>query len=111
GVEEERASVHNGGAKKSPNAVRKHFYNLYQGDYEVRMADLGNIQAGATIQDTYAALRTVVEELVKQDILPIIIGGGQGLTYAQYRGYEGLEQRVEVAVVAARFALDQCSVA
>src|SRR5690606_39207977 len=59
GVEEERASVNNGGTKKSPDAVRKHFYNLYQGDYEVRMADLGNIQACATIQDTYAALKTV----------------------------------------------------
>src|SRR5690606_40659994 len=52
GVEEDRASVQNGGAKKSPNAVRKHFYNLYQGDYDVRIADLGNIQAGADRKST-----------------------------------------------------------
>src|SRR5690606_20586246 len=107
GAEEERASIHNGGTKKSPNAVRKHFYNLYQGDYDVRLADLGNILAGATIQDTYIALKTVVEELIKKDILPVIIGGGQDLTYAQYTGYEGLEQRVEVAVIDVRFDLDQ----
>ena len=107
GVEEERGSVNNAGTKKSPNAVRKHLYNLYQGDYNVRITDLGNIKAGETIQDTYFALRTVVEELVKNNILPIIIGGGQDLTYAQYMAYEGLEQRVEVAVIDGRFDLDQ----
>ncbi|MEJ5055044.1 formimidoylglutamase [Sphingobacterium sp. MYb382] len=107
GVEEERGSVNNAGTKKSPNAVRKHLYNLYQGDYTIRITDLGNIKAGETIQDTYFALKTVVEELVKQNILPIIIGGGQDLTYAQYTAYEGLEQRVEVAVIDGRFDLDQ----
>lgn len=110
GVEEERGAIGNAGTKKSPNAVRKHLYNLYQGDYSVRIADLGNIQAGATIQDSYFALKTVVEELVKQDILPIIIGGGQDLTYAQYIGYEALEQRVEVAVIDSKFDLDQAHI-
>lgn len=107
GVMEERGSVNNEGTKKSADAVRRYFYSLYQGDYQVRIADLGNIQAGATIRDTYFALKTVVEELVKNDIVPVIIGGGQDLTYAQYLGYEGLEQRVEVAVIDAKFDLDQ----
>lgn len=107
GVMEDRAAANNSGSRKSPDAVRKHFYNLYQGGYQVRMADLGNIAPGATIEDTYFALKTVVEELVKNDIVPIIIGGGQDLTYAQYTGYENLEQRVEVAVVDAKLDLDQ----
>jgi arginase family enzyme len=71
------------------------------------MVDLGNIKAGNEISDTYAALKLTVEELIKQDIVPIIIGGGQDLTYAQYRGYQDLEQKVEVAVVDSRFDLDQ----
>lgn len=107
GVEEERGAVNNSGTKKSANAVRKYFYNLYQGDYNVKIADLGNIKAGESLKDTYFAIKTVVEELVKQDIVPVIIGGGQDLTYAQYMGYEGLEQRVEVAVIDSRFDLDQ----
>lgn len=107
GVEEERGAVNNEGTKKSANAVRKYLYNLYQGDYNVKIADLGNIKAGESLTDTYFAIKTVVEELVKQDIVPIIIGGGQDLTYAQYMGYEGLEQRVEVAVIDSRFDLDQ----
>ena len=107
GVEEDRASVGNRGSAKAPNAVRKHLYQLYQGDYNTKIVDLGNIKAGASINDTYTALKLVVEELVKYDILPIIIGGGQDLTYAQYKGYQELEQKVEVAIIDAKFDLDQ----
>lgn len=107
GVEEDRAAVNNKGTAKAPNAVRKHLYDLYQGDYKTRIVDFGNIKAGESINDTYAALKLVVEELVKKDILPIIIGGGQDLTYAQYRGYQDLEQRVEVAIIDSKFDLDQ----
>lgn len=109
GVEEDRGAIGNKGTAKAPNAVRKHLYELYQGDYNVSLVDLGNIKPGNRIEDTYAALRLVVEELVKYDILPIIIGGGHDLTYAQYRGYEDLEQRVEVAIIDAKFDLDQAS--
>lgn len=109
GVEEDRGAIGNKGAAKAPNAVRKHLYELYQGDYNVSIADLGNIKPGNRIEDTYAALKLVIEELVKYDILPIIIGGGHDLTYAQYRGYEDLEQRVEVAIIDAKFDLDQAS--
>jgi len=107
GVEEDRASLNNNGTDKAPDAVRKHLYALYQGDYKMNIVDLGNIKAGNTIQDTYVALKSVVEELVKENILPIIIGGGQDLTYAQYLGYQNLERKIELAIIDARFDLDQ----
>ncbi|MFU1857889.1 formimidoylglutamase [Sphingobacterium sp. NGMCC 1.201703] len=107
GVQEDRASVNNNGAAKAPDAVRKHLYTLYQGDYKMNIVDLGNIKAGNTIQDTYVALKSVVEELVKANILPIIIGGGQDLTYAQYLGYQNLERKIELAIVDSRFDLNQ----
>lgn len=107
GVEEERGSINNQGTKKAPDAVRKHLYNLYHGDYKVRIADLGNIKPGQSIKDTYVALKNILEELIKKDIVPVVIGGGQDLTYAQYTAYEELEQRVEVAVIDSKFDLDQ----
>jgi arginase family enzyme len=107
GVEEDRASMNNNGTDKAPDAVRKHLYALYQGDYKMNIVDLGNIKAGNTIQDTYIALKSVVEELVKENILPIIIGGGQDLTYAQYLGYQNLERKIELAIIDARFDLDE----
>ncbi|WP_448139409.1 formimidoylglutamase [Sphingobacterium siyangense] len=107
GVEEDRASMNNNGTDKAPDAVRKHLYALYQGDYKMNIVDLGNIKAGNKIQDTYIALKSVVEELVKENILPIIIGGGQDLTYAQYLGYQNLERKIELAIIDARFDLDE----
>ena len=107
GVLDDRMAIGNTGCSRAANAVRQQLYPLYQGDYKLRLADLGNIKAGETVTDTYAAVKTVCEELIRAGILPIIIGGGQDLTYAQYLGYEKLEQKVEVALVDSRFDLDQ----
>ena len=32
----------------------------------LKLADIGNIKAGATLSDTYAALKTVVRELIAE---------------------------------------------
>src|SRR3569833_3018733 len=58
------------------------------------------------VTDTYFALETVVNELVLKDIIPVIIGGGQDLTYAQYMAYEALEQKVDLVIVDSHFNLD-----
>lgn len=109
GVEDGRNAVNNSGCGLAPDYVREKLYQLNEGSYNTRIADLGNIKAGATVTDTYFALKTVVEELIKKDILPVIIGGGQDLTYAQYMGYENLEQRVDLVVVDSHFDLDEDS--
>jgi len=71
--------------------------------WNTQLADLGNIKPGKTIEDTYFAVANVVHELVKNNIIPIIIGGGQDLTYAQFKGYEKLEQAVNLVVVDNKF--------
>lgn len=107
GVLDDRMAIGNRGCAEAAHAVRNYLYTLYQGDYNVRLADLGNIRAGETVTDTYAAVKTVVSELIRDGIVPIILGGGQDITYAQYLGYEPLEQKVEVSVIDSRFDLDQ----
>jgi len=105
GVMDDRAAVSNEGCALGPDYFREQFYQLNEGPYQTRIADLGNIKAGASISDTYVAVKTVVTELLKLNIVPVIIGGGQDLTYAQYLGYEDLEQRVDLVVVDSRFDL------
>ena len=107
GVEESRNSAGNEGCAAAPDYVREKLYRLNAGNYAVKIADLGNIKQGAEVTDTYVALKTVVEELVRKDILPIIIGGSQDLTYAQYMGYEKLEQRVDLVVIDSHFDLEE----
>ncbi|MDF2433305.1 MAG: formiminoglutamase [Mucilaginibacter sp.] len=107
GVQEDRNAVNNSGCALAPDYVREKLYLLNEGSYNTKIVDLGNIRQGATVTDTYIALKTVVSELVKKDIIPVIIGGGQDLTYAQYMAYEDLEQKVDLVIVDSRFNLDE----
>jgi len=107
GVKDDRGAVHNNGCSLAPDYFREQFYLLNEGQVNAKIVDLGNIIAGQEISDTYFALKTVVAELVKLNIVPIIIGGGQDLTYAQYMGYEHLEQKVDLLVVDNRFDIDE----
>lgn len=99
GVEEDRNSVSNEGCALAPDYVRDKLYQLYQGSYKVRIADLGNIKRGNKVEDTYFALSYVVAQLVKEGIIPVIIGGSQDLTFANYRAYEELKQTINMVVV------------
>ena len=106
GVQEDRNAINNPGCALAPDYVREKLYLLNEGGYPTKIVDLGNIKQGETVTDTYFALKTVVNELIRKDILPIIIGGGQDLTYAQYLAYETLEQKVDLVVIDPRFDLD-----
>lgn len=106
GVLEDRNAINNQGCALGPDYIREKFYSLFQGGYNIKLADLGNIKAGNTVSDTYFAVKTVVAELIKKNILPIIIGGGQDITFAQYQAYEALEQKVDVVVIDPKFDLD-----
>ncbi len=106
GVLEDRNAVNNEGCAMAPDVVREKLYTLYEGLYISRIADLGNIRRGETIKDTYIALKTVVNELIRAGILPVIIGGGQDLTYAQYMAYEDLELKVDLVVIDKNFDID-----
>jgi len=105
GVKEDRSALENKGCEGAPDVIRKYFYELFPGNYQLRIADLGNIICGHSIEDTYFALSNVVAELIKNKILPIIIGGGQDLTYANYRAYEQLGQIINIVAVDAGFDL------
>lgn len=102
-VEERRASNNNIALGNNNNQIRRELYALYPGNWPLKVADLGTIQAGNTIEDTYFALGEVLSELIKKEIIPIIIGGSQDLTYANYRAYDKLEQTVNLVAVDSKF--------
>ena len=107
GVLEDRGALRNTGCDDGPEAIRGYLYRLMPGSWTTQIADLGNIYKGETLSDTYFAVKTVCAELLKQNILPIVIGGSQDLTYACYRAYEGMEQSVNLALIDNRFDLGQ----
>jgi arginase family enzyme len=105
GVCESRNSNNNGGCELAPDAVRSYLYKLYSGSFSIRMADLGNINPGYTPDDTYFAVRQTVDYLIRKNIIPIIIGGSQDLTFAQFLGYKDLEQTINIVAIDSVFDL------
>lgn len=105
GVGESRNSVNNQGCELAPDAVRTYLYKLYGGSFNVRAVDLGNINPGHSTDDTYFALRQTVDFLIRKNIIPIIIGGSQDLSYPQFLGYKDLEQTINVVAIDSSFDL------
>lgn len=107
GVLEGRNAVDNLGTGKELENIRKFLYQMFPGNWDSSIADLGNIPQGKEVTDTYALLQDVLAQLLKKNITPIIIGGSQDLTYANYRAYDSLEQTVNLAVVDNKFDLGE----
>ncbi len=88
------------------NNFRKAFYSLEIGfNWNFVLYDLGTIIPGETVEDTYTALRSACAELIKKDIVPIVIGGTQDLVFPIFQSYESLEQMVNILSVDARLDL------
>ncbi|MFC5283628.1 formimidoylglutamase [Pedobacter alpinus] len=107
GVLEDRGAVNNQGCALAPDYVREQLYKLHEGSFKSKIVDLGNIKPGEKPSDSYIALKMAVAELIKKGIFPVILGGGQDLTYAQYMAYEQLEQKVDLVVIDSHFDLDE----
>lgn len=105
GVQEDRNSENNFGCGEDLHFVRRKIYELFPGDWHTEIADIGNIAKGDKVSDTYFAVSEVITSLLKKNIIPIIIGGGQDITYVNYRAYDTLEQSVNITAVDSRFDL------
>ncbi len=102
-VKEGRSAVGNAETGNGFDAVREHLYKLFMGAWDTKIADLGDLQAGFEVEDTYSALKDISSFLIKKQIIPVVIGGGQDLTYASYRAYDNLEQTVNLVSVDSKF--------
>lgn len=105
GVGEERSAFNNQGCSSAPNHIRKYLYRLSSFNNANKIIDLGNLKIGDTVNDTYFALSSIIEELIKKEVLPIIIGGSQDLTYANFLAYKNLEQTVNLVTIDSKFDL------
>ncbi|WP_353778208.1 arginase family protein [Winogradskyella sp. 3972H.M.0a.05] len=105
GVREHRNDVNYIGSDIHFDAIRKAFYALFPGNWFTLIADLGDILPGASVEDTYFALKEAVTALLEKQIIPVIIGGSQDLTYSCYRAYDNVMPMVNVVNVDTNFDL------
>lgn len=109
GVLENRNDVDYLGESFGFGEIRKKLYALYPGNWKKTVADLGDIQKGESVEDTYFALKTIVSILLEKKIIPIILGGSQDLTYANYRAYDDHIPMVNIVNVDCKFDLGDSS--
>lgn len=83
--------------------IRIALYKLMVGNWNSTLVDLGDINEGATVEDTYFVVKELVAELLEEKIIPIIIGGTQDITYATYRAFDGIKDMVNLVSVDSRF--------
>ena len=109
GVSEYRNSNNSLGENFSLMEIRKTFYSLFPGNWSLNLVDLGDLKLGNSVSDTYLALESVVSGLLKNNIIPVVIGGSQDLTYANYRSYDFLQKTVNIVNVDSNFDLGDSS--
>ena len=85
--------------------IQDKLYQLECPEWNKKIYNFGHISPGLTQSDTHLALKEIVVELVKNDIIPIVIGGTQDLTFAMFQAYEMLEQTVNLMTIDAEFDL------
>jgi formiminoglutamase len=90
----------------APDNIREQLYFLYSWHPDVHLADIGNIRSGATLADTYAALKTVIRELTAMGKTVLILGGGHDLTLAQYHSYADAQKIIESTCIDALINID-----
>ena len=83
--------------------IRIQLYKLMQGNWNSSMVDLGDIEEGNTVEDTYFVVKEIVAGLLEEDIIPIIIGATQDLTYPSYRAFDKLKDMVNLVAIDSRF--------
>jgi formiminoglutamase len=109
GIGEERGTTENIGTANAPNEIRKKLYNLKRGSGTYRIVDLGNLNPGHDLNETYVRISEVCRMLLEKNVLPVIIGGSHDLDYGQYCAYETMEKLVSFLNVDAMLDLEDKS--
>ncbi|MBN2349477.1 MAG: formimidoylglutamase [Bacteroidales bacterium] len=105
GVPEDRNS-NNKGTSLAPDKIRSNLYRLTKTSEKNKIIDLGNLKQGNTFDDTYFALRDVIFELQNNQVITIIIGGSQDLTYPVYQAYKETKESLNLTCIDKKIDID-----
>ena len=83
------------------------FYQLFPGNWNLSLVDLGDLPNGNTVEDTYFALQEICIHLRQINVIPVIIGGSHDLIYPMYRSFSTGNQLVNLVSVDSQFDFSQ----
>ena len=71
------------------STIRKEFYNLHFKELH-SLVDLGSLQLMPTKKESFKQIEKVCATLLENNIIPLVIGGGQDISYAIYKAYASI---------------------
>ena len=89
------------------NQFRQAFYELYPGNWNLKIADLGDLSNGAKVKDTYFAIKEIGYHLKQMNIIPVFIGGSHDLIFPLYQVFEDFKELVNMVSVDRSFDFSQ----
>ena len=106
GLNEHRNSFfHN--SSYNVDQFRKVFYELYPGNWNLSIADLGDLPNGEKVEDTYFAIKEIGVNLKQMNIIPVFIGGSHDLMFPLYEIFQNFKQLVNIVSVDRSFDFSQ----
>ena len=99
GLTEHRECIGNDGIENAPDEIRKSLYQLKRNAIHVKIADLGNLRNGHTVDETRLRIKEICEILIEKNIFVILLGGTQDLALGQYLAYEKTEKMISIVTV------------
>ncbi|WP_273568116.1 formimidoylglutamase [Maribacter halichondriae] len=103
GVKESRNAFEKKPEKLDVSAIRLQLYKLMMGNWNSNIVDMGDIEEGESVEDTYFVVKEIVAGLLEEDIIPIIIGATQDITYPTYRAFDGIVDMINLVAIDSRF--------
>ncbi len=103
GVKESRNAFEKKLEKLDVSAIRIQFYKLLLGNWNGTIVDLGDIEEGESVEDTYFVVKEIVAGLLEENVIPIILGATQDITYPAYRAFDGIKDMINLVAIDSRF--------
>ncbi|MFH6603547.1 formimidoylglutamase [Maribacter algicola] len=103
GVKESRNAFEKKPDKLDTSGIRLQLYKLMMGNWNSNIIDMGDIEEGESVEDTYFVVKEIVAGLLEEDIVPVIIGATQDITYPAYRAFDGIVDMINLVAIDSRF--------
>ena len=94
------------GQSENSNNIRKHLYQLSEiSQMKNSIADLGNVKSHENEQDYQFTLNLVIDELIKLNIVPIIIGEDIDQGFALYQGIKQVRNQIQLTYISSKIPI------
>ena len=103
GVKESRNAFEKKTEPLDLDGIRIQLYRLMMGNWNSTIIDIGDVEEGETVEDTYFVVKEIVAGLLEEKIIPIIIGYTQDITFPTYRAFDKIKPMVNLVSVDSRF--------